>query len=100
MRTMMLAGTFALIGVVAAGCAQPGYGPGYGYGQGYGAPPAYGYGAPPAYGYGAQPAYYGQPAYSQPAANPMTQILGAMLSPSSGYGNTGYYQPAPSYGWR
>ena len=96
MRKTMLAGTFALIGVLAAGCGQPGYGPGYGYGQGQG------YGYAPAYGYGAQPAYYGQPAYSQPAPNPMAQVLGAMLTPSSGYGNPGYYQPAPysPYGWR
>ena len=96
MRKTMLAGTFALIGVLAAGCGQPGYGPGYGYGQGQG------YGYAPAYGYGAQPAYYGQPAYSQPAPNPMAQLLGAMLTPSSGYGNSGYYQPAPysPYGWR
>ena len=92
MRTMMLAGAFALIGVAAAGCAQPGYGPGYGYG----AQPAYGYGAQPAYGYGAQPAYYN----SQPA-NPMTQILGGLFTPSSGYGNQGYQQAPNGYGgWR
>ena len=107
MRSMMLAGTVALIGLAAAGCAQPGYGPGNGYGTqtayGYGAQPAYGYNAQPAYGYnaqrpyGAQPSYYNnsQPSYynSQPA-NPVTQMLGGLLTPSSGYGNQGYG------GWR
>jgi len=100
MRTVMLAGTFALIGLAAAGCAQPGYGPG----NGYGAQTAYGYGGQPAYGYGQQPTYYNssQPSYynSQPA-NPVTQILGGLLTPSSGYGNQGYQQAPNGYGgWR
>jgi hypothetical protein len=83
MRKAILAGTIALIGVAAAGCGQPG---GYGYGPGYG-----GYG--PSYGYPQQGFY------SQPAANPLAQVLGAMMTPSGGFGQ-GYYQPAPAYGPR
>jgi len=85
MRKAILAGTIALIGVVAAGCGQPG---GYGYG------PSDGYG--PSYGYGPQQ----QGFYSQPAPNPLAQVLGAMMTPTSGFGQPGYYQPAPAYGPR
>ena len=81
MRKAILAGTIALIGGVLAGCGQPGgYGPGYGYG--------------PSYGYGPQQGFY-----SQPAPNPLAQVLGAMMTPSPGFGQ-GYYQPAPAYGPR
>ena len=85
MRKAILAGTIALIGGVVAGCGQPG---GYGYGPSYG-----GYG--PSYGYGGAPGFYGQPA----APNPLAQVLGAMMTPSPGFGQ-GYYQPAPAYGPR
>lgn len=91
-KTIIAAVAGVLIAGLAACSPQPGYGPGYGYG------PSYGYG-------GGQPmGYYGQPAYSQPAANPIAQVLGAMLTPSGGGygggygGGPGYYQPAPYYG--
>lgn len=89
MRKTLIAGAALMVGLLA-GCAQPGYGPGYGYGSSSGYGPSYGYGPSP-YGY-----------YAQPAPNPMTQMLGAMLAPSGGY-NQPYYQPTPSYGpygWR
>lgn len=94
-KTIIAAALGVLIAGLAACSPQPGYGPGSGYG--------------PSYGYGQPSGYYGQPAYSQPysqpAPNPLVQVLGAMMTPSGGgYGNPGYYQPAPSYGssygWR
>ena len=84
-KTIIAAVAGVLIGGLAACSPQPGYGSGYGYG------PSYGYNQP----YG----YYGQQAYSQPAANPLAQVFGAMMTPSGGgYGGPGYYQPAPYYG--
>jgi len=83
MKKVILAATIALIGVVAAGCGQPG---GYGYGPSYGNAPGYGYGAPAGY-------------YGQSAANPLAQVLGAMMTSSGGGYNQGY-QPAPYYGPR
>jgi hypothetical protein len=96
-KTIIAAGIGVLIAGLTACAPQPGYGPGYGYG--------------PSYGYGQPAGYYGQPAYSQPAPNPLVQVLGAMMQPSGGgygggYGGPGYYQPAPTpyygspYGYR
>jgi hypothetical protein len=85
-KTIIAAAAGALIAGVAACSPQPGYGPGYGYG--------------PSYGYGQPVGYYNQPAYSQPAPNPLVQMLGAMMTPSGGgYGGSpGYYQATPYYG--
>ena len=84
-KTIIAAIAGALIAGLAACSPQPGYGPGYGYG--------------PSYGYGQPSGYYGQPAYSQPAPNPLAQVLGAMMTSSGGgYGSPGYYQAAPTYG--
>jgi hypothetical protein len=86
-KTIIAAAVGILIACLAACSPAPGYGPGYGYGPGSGYGPAYG--------------------FSQPAPNPLVQVLGAMLTPTSGgYGGPGYYQPAPApnygspYGWR
>ena len=74
-KTIIAAAAGVLIAGLAACSPQPGYG-------GYG----------PSYGYG--PAYGG---FSQPAPNPLAQVLGAMLTPTGGgYGGPGYYQPAPA----
>jgi hypothetical protein len=90
-KTMMVAAAGLLVAVLAGCGPQPGsYGPGYGYGSS----PAYGYGPAPAYGYGPQ---YG---YSQPAPNPLAQLLGGLMQPSSGYSSQPYYSPQPYYGSR